>query len=633
MKYRKEIDGLRAIAVCAVLVFHFFPKIFAYGYLGVDMFFVISGFLISLYAIEETENNRFSFLDFYKRRIKRILPLTLTVLVGTLIFCYFILIGANFDKFLKSIIATLTFTANLFFFLDGGYFGSNETLKPLLHMWSLSTEEQFYLIFPFVFLCILKYVKSVTGRLICVAIITLLSFVGNYYLINASGANPAFFLTPFRIWQFGAGTIAALIYSYFSFVHSKYTLIMSMILLALGFFVLPKFIIAGFLVTTATACFLAKRYAPIYSIDLFFSNRYVRYIGLMSFSLYLWHWPILALMRYIAIDEPSLLWITFGIFLTFGLSYVSYNYIEEPFRKTISFSKTFCFVIGTTFCLLVVAWLCLHFNISQDKNDKAYIITKEIQTNYRCKVSDYIRYGGSRACVLNDHSKTAASDYNIALIGNSHAQMYVPALDKLLKEHKKTALLVPLNGCLPTVTVNINQKCLKLAQLNYDAFIADKNIKTIIIGTTWHKNTLVNTNGDILNDADKALFLESLVSLIQNIKNTNRDVYLVGPLQLPASDLASVLSRKIKFQNYTDAQIKQELCVPKNQFDTQFKNILSTLKNELGNHLLYPNQLLCDDICCYLGDDKTVYFSDNNHLGSYGVSKMRDLFKPVFDKY
>ena len=628
-RYRPEIDGLRALAVTSVLLFHFYPNVLPYGYLGVDLFFVISGYLISLYIIEDTNNNFFSFIKFYIRRIKRILPVTFLVLSVTLLLGFIILIGSDFENFLKSLIATLTFTANIFFWRDGGYFGSNDALKPLLHMWSLGVEEQFYLLFPCVLVLLLKFFKSFYTRLVLLSIFLLLSFIANYYLIKSGGANPAFFLTPFRAWQFGAGAFTALFYNHYDLKHTHVELIASISILILGLFFIPYLVVSGFLVSLATAYFLSKKYVFVSFIDLYFSNNLIRKIGLISFSLYLWHWPILVFMRYITIDSPSAFQILIGILLTFIFSYLSYKFVEEPFRRYVNISTTIKLLLGIFFCIITISFACLYFGFTRDANSPANIISKAIQTNYRCAVNQYITYGGSRACLIN---KDSVSPYHLALIGNSHAQMYTPSLQRILKSRDESGILIPLNGCLPTIDINVSKDCLRLSNLNYNAFISDKNIKVIIFSLTWYSNEYVNDQGKVIKDPNKLILSKSLLRLVKQVKDTGRDVYLVGPIQIPGYDLASVLSRKVKFLSYSNDELVDSLRISRDEFDLSFKYSLSFLEANLGSSFLRPDNILCDTVYCYFGDLNGAYFADSNHLSSYGADKMNNLFSPVFEK-
>ena len=179
------------------------------GYLGVDLFFIISGYVITLSIKKKLEKNKFSFLSFYLKRIKRILPAALIVLITVTFFSTIILLASDLERFSQSLLTTLGFFANIYFWITGGYFGVNDELKPLLHMWSLSVEEQFYFLFPLVLFVIIKYFKNITIRLILIFIIITISYLLNVYLLLRGNSDPAFFLLPTRVWQFGLGTILA----------------------------------------------------------------------------------------------------------------------------------------------------------------------------------------------------------------------------------------------------------------------------------------------------------------------------------------------------------------------------------------------------------------------------------------
>jgi peptidoglycan/LPS O-acetylase OafA/YrhL len=626
MQYRREIDGLRALAVMAVLVFHFFPSVLPYGYIGVDLFFVISGFLISVYILEESKKNSFSFKTFYIRRVKRILPVTMAMLAVTFVAAFFIFTENDFNRFLKSLIATLFFVANIFFWRDGGYFGSEDSLKPLLHMWSLSVEEQFYLAFPLFFFFFLKFIKLPHKRLLFLSITIAFAFMANYWLIRSGGSNPAFFLSPFRVWEFGAGALAAVTYHHFNRQHSQLTLILSLTAILSGMFFLPDFLAPGFLVVLGSAYFLSQRYTEVIVVDNYFTSHTARAVGLISFSLYLWHWPILAFFRYVSIDEISIQHALLGMILTFVLSFLSYRFVEQPFRKTVPVNIVFNSSFGLALVLVVASAVLLKTGMSTQKDNPVYTISSSAQTNFRCNLSDYIAYGASRACFIN---KEIEAPYDVAIVGNSHAQMYVPAMQKILKKQGKRGLLIPLNGCLPTINLNISVDCLKMAKLNYDAFMADKNIKTVVIALTWYADSWVTENGEKVKDADKSLLTSSLVDLVGRVRASGREVFLVGPIQTPNYDIPSVLSRKIKFLGLTDKEIEEALRVSRVSFDTNFLTNLTLLSESMGENFIRPSDELCDAEYCYLGDAHGSYFADSNHLSSYGVSRVEKLFAVV----
>jgi peptidoglycan/LPS O-acetylase OafA/YrhL len=629
MTYRHEIDGLRALAVSAVVLYHFWPNTFTYGFLGVDIFFVISGFLITLYIYETSLAKKFSFRTFYERRVRRILPVTLFVLIFTFSIASFTLIGVDYERFNKSLIASLTFTSNIYFWRDGGYFGQADSLKPLLHIWSLSVEEQFYLLFPLIFILIIKSSKSIGVHLFLLTSLSLTSLIFLLYMLQTGGDNPAFFLTPFRAWQFSLGSIAALFYFKNRRQHTILSIYVAVFLVALGLSFLSKFIAPGFLATLGSAFFLSMSYRNTAALNLFFKSSAVRYLGLISFSTYLWHWPLVVFLGYVTVGQPDMYSLVLVLLLTYFLSVLSYTYIEQSFRNSSSPRVVVLGSILLTLLILVVAFLILRFDLLKNKEDLSEKVAASIQTNYRCNISEYKSYGASRACLINSN---AENNYSIALVGNSHAQMYVPAIESHLRARNESALLVPLNGCLPTVRFNISAECMGLAKVNLDAILNDTHVSTVVLGMTWYGEKLVDSSFTLVKDDDKSQLLLAIKDLIFRLESGGKKVFIIGPLMIPGYDLPSILSRKIKFEGLDINSVEDQLKVSRLIFDSQFEELLVELKALLGNRLILPSIKLCDDQFCRLGDFEGVYFSDSNHLGSYGVTKVEELFKVIFDK-
>jgi len=196
---RTDIDTLRGISVISVIIFHINNSFFPYGYLGVDLFFVISGYVISKSIASSFKNRNFSFYKFYLKRIRRILPALLFVLLISLILATIILLTADLKRFSESLIASLGFVSNFYFWLTGGYFSTNDQLKPILHLWSLSVEEQFYLFFPIFLFFFYKFFNQLKYYLFGIILVSIISFSLNLYFISHS--DTVFFLFPARIWQ------------------------------------------------------------------------------------------------------------------------------------------------------------------------------------------------------------------------------------------------------------------------------------------------------------------------------------------------------------------------------------------------------------------------------------------------
>jgi len=191
--YIKEINFLRFLSILTVVIYHYFPNIIPRGYLGVDLFFVISGFLISLFIYKEIQFKKFRLLNFYNRRIKRIIPATIFLLLFVSLISFMMFTNVDLINYSKSLIYTIFFSSNIFFWLDGGYFGPSDKLKPLLHFWSLSVEEQFYIFFPALFFFFVKLFKKIKILIWVIFVVTLLSLFLNIFLIKLGAFNPAFF--------------------------------------------------------------------------------------------------------------------------------------------------------------------------------------------------------------------------------------------------------------------------------------------------------------------------------------------------------------------------------------------------------------------------------------------------------
>ena len=334
--YRPEIDGLRTIAVVPVILYHAGVTVFQGGFVGVDVFFVISGYLITTILIGDLERGDFSILRFYERRARRILPALFTVIFCSIPPAWLALDPARFTDFSESIAATILFASNFLFWMESGYFDEDAENKPLLHTWSLAVEEQYYIFFPVMLFVLWRYGRRST--LGTIVVLTLVSFgLCLWGARNASSAN--FYLLPFRMWELFVGSICAFWATSALSQRGNEALaglglamVVASIFLISSDMAFPGAVTLGPVIGTALIILFAR---PGTRVARALSLKGMVWVGLISYSLYLWHQPIFALARLRlnngrALDVPEMAVL---IVLTFILAFLTYRFIEQPFRK------------------------------------------------------------------------------------------------------------------------------------------------------------------------------------------------------------------------------------------------------------------------------------------------------------
>jgi len=430
--YRKEIDSLRALAVLAVIIYHakipfFGGHILSGGYIGVDIFFVISGYLITYQIIEILNSKKkFLFLDFYEKRVRRILPALIFVIIAST-FLFKNLIPDALINFIDSLIFVSLFLSNFFFYFTGLKYGAEHSLNiPYLHTWSLAVEFQFYIIIPLLIYLIFKLKKNITKFLI---LLFLFSLLFSIFFKNHYDTQKSFYLFEYRLWEFLAGSIVYIFekrFKYISFLKkfSKVFFYISILVIFSTFLLLNE--------KTINSAYLTL--IPIISVMLFIfffnhnfffakiiSSSFIVYIGKISYSLYLWHYPIFAYLRINWIEKIPISEKFIIIFLLFIVSHFTYKFIEQPFRKKnfFSFKKLLYFYI---FFILILIFFNFFTKINNGFNNR-FIIKDEI-TNVSIDVSSFNKFNLINNFTKNNlKNKTCNRNYkNILIIGNSHGE-------------------------------------------------------------------------------------------------------------------------------------------------------------------------------------------------------------------
>ena len=648
MKYRAEIDGLRAVAVVSVILYH--AKIvildrdwFEGGFIGVDIFFVISGYLLTrIILLELTETNTLSFIKFYERRARRILPMLFVVIAVSIPFAWQKLLPQDLVDFAKSALTALGFGSNFFFYFSTTEYGAGSSLlKPLLHTWSLGVEEQFYFIIPIIVLLIWKF-----SRRTLLPIVTGMLLMSIFFADVMEGRNAElnFFLPFSRFWEFLVGSALALIeLKYGRTKNSTLDNILSIVGLILVvcsilFFdsstshpsfqtLIPVAGVALLLTFCSTETFVGK----------LLSLKPMVGIGLISYSLYLWHFPIFAFGRIDASDPSTsdkLSWIA----LALSLSILSYFIIEKPFRnRTMVNVKLFCYTVLVSLSILVyVNYYFISKDGHHDRLPEIFqsltdqpIWNKLTQNGEQCYPTD----ARLEHCIFNKNGKGKP----VFLVGDSVAASLAYTLkDKIISKGHPFHFYSPGSSWYTPDFNRVNRKTGRVItyfeQQNKikDTMLSEKESIVILSGWLWlyfqenefWEDKLVHKNND------KLRFEQGASDAIYELLDHGHIVVLVYPIPTLDEHLPKyLLKNRTKFLsgNKTDYYVVDY---------TEFKirerrpfTFLDSMQHE-NIYRVYPHLLFCDQHIkgkCVTHDEENIYYADSVHPSVYGSGIITDL--------
>ncbi|MDB4090683.1 acyltransferase, partial [Pseudomonadales bacterium] len=512
--------GLRAIAVLAVVIFHINPMLLPGGYIGVDIFFVISGYLIIGFIWRDLNNNSFSLLSFYASRFRRLLPALLAMISACGVAAYFLSLPEETSSFSKSLISTVFYVSNFFFYTEADYFNSSMDLSPLLHTWSLSVEEQFYLIFPVLLLII--YLKRPKYIFFLLSTLAILSLILSEALIHVD-ESLAFFSTPSRFFQFIAGGFIALLggkYIARGIINELLSLA-GLVLIAICLFAFDdKTLFPGInalMPTIATAMIIYAGGNPGILTKLL-SNKIAQFFGKISYSLYLWHWPIIVFYKIgwsWGINKYEQIALLIASILA---GYLSWKYIENTTRfikikdneKTVILrSLTASFLVG---CIALYGLDGVPNRYSEQQQAYSKFIDYET-TNFRsgqCFLDDEfnsIDYYKKEECIAY-----ASGKKNYLLIGDSHAAHFYSAFEASMQSNE-TITQVTSSGCRPTIAYKGKKHCVELNRWAYNELIESHYFDVIFLSGRW-------VEGDITD----------LVKTIEWLGDKTKNITVLGPI-------------------------------------------------------------------------------------------------------
>lgn len=491
MKYRAEIDGLRSVAVVPVILFHADFALFSGGFVGVDVFFVISGYLITTLLLQDIEQGKFSLLRFYERRIRRIFPALFLVVALCFPVAWVLMLPEQYKDFSQSVAAVVLFLSNVLFWFESGYFAGASELKPLLHTWSLAVEEQYYVFFPLLLAFLWRFGRRVT--VIVLVALTLASLLSTEWGWRfARTAN--FYLTPFRIWELLAGSLCAIAMR--DREPPGNTL--------LGSLGLAMICVAVFLFDEATPfpslyallpvlgtclCILFARRGTLPAMLL--STAPFVGIGLISYSAYLWHQPLFAFTRLASPYTPAPGTMLFLSVLSLGLAYLSWRFVEQPFRKrgvpVLSDRRNVFAMAAVAGVALMIAGSMGHVRNGFPERfdpglDAILAIPDEwLQKRAACHFEGVPKPHPVEACIVRaDHP-----GIDVALIGDSHSLAISEQVQAELRARGLTSYAVSYTGCIGLpgfyrVDQDASHQCARHNREMLD-FIRDRGIGTVVL--------------------------------------------------------------------------------------------------------------------------------------------------------
>jgi peptidoglycan/LPS O-acetylase OafA/YrhL len=630
--YRPDIDGLRAIAVLSVILFHFAHQNLPGGFLGVDIFFVLSGYLITQIIHGEIVAHRFTIRGFYERRVRRIMPALLLVLACSSGVAALILLPSDLVGFGKALLATLGFFANMYAWRDTNYFSPLADQKPLLHTWSLGVEEQFYIFFPLV----LWLLARRWPRLVLPAII--LTTLGSFALDvlgQRAGANTfAFFSLPTRAWELGIGAIIALAPrakgdAAVGWVNLRSLgAVLGLALIATGLF-FPKLfdrpIPNPVLAVLGTALIVWIGQSARTPIARLLAFAPLVWVGLISYSLYLWHWPVIVFSKYWLVRDLRPIEIGAAWIFMFLAAWLSWRFIERPFRsREYPVRKLYIGSAVGTLVLAIVGFVLIQSRgLPGRLSAEAAVINEAVNTHFHCPLETFQTIGPTRGCPLHLPSGNP-DDAHVVLLGNSHAQMYAPVWRGILEERGETGVMIPLNACLPTVTINLSTSCVRRAKVNQDAVDALPNVRTVVLSMTWWHGTekIVDASGNNVDNTGKAAMITALDDVIAHFHARGRRVVLVGPIATPGWNVASDLSRLLAYGR----KVERPLAMPRARFDAQYAAVIAHFSGRDDVIFVRPDLIQCDAANCHYVIDGHALFSDENHMAAAAVERFRGIF-------
>lgn len=643
--YRPDVDGLRALAILPVVLFHFFPTYVPGGFVGVDVFFVISGFLISKIIFEGLSTNSFQFSIFYLNRVRRIFPALLLVLVSSLVLGWFLLLPDELSLLGKHVFSGAFFVQNFALLQEAGYFDVSTELKPLMHLWSLAVEEQFYILYPLIVWLGFRLHRFRLLALLCLSLLSLLAC----FLLVPDDPVSAFFLPHLRFWELLSGALLAYA-QVFGFAGQKWQEGWKALagngmsagglgLIVLSFFIIDKQsvfpgwltllpVVGAVLVIAAGSTALPNRILLAHPLPVF--------VGLISYPLYLWHWPIITFARIAESGMPSREVRIGLVVLSFVLAWLTFKLLETPLRRA-SLRVRYLLIIIMVVCggTGVVVWQADGFPARYQAEElriaEAFSHPYPDVTLVPCAtvIVDQFPDVHSLQCSLS-----SSKEPRLALVGDSHAGHYLHAFFENFDTVPVMVVTEPT--CLPFSSMQGRAGC----QRKVDAllsYLRSSSIETVYLSGYWS----YLMSGSFMQEGDRwriagpvtaesrSMFLESGRYFLSGLLAAGKDVVLIRDIPDLDFDVRSCFSLR-GLRSF--AAVRSDCSISFSAYQERmqpFDAILAELLLEFPGVRIYdPLPAFCEAGRCLATDNGYPYYYNGDHVNFHGAKRaLFDLFK------
>lgn len=647
-KYRTDIDGLRAVAVLAVVGFHAFPGLVSGGFVGVDIFFVISGFLISTIIFGSLQRDRFSFVEFYSRRIRRIFPALLFVLAAVGAFGWFALFADEYKQLGKHIAAGAAFIFNFVVWNESGYFDGIADKKPLLHLWSLGIEEQFYIFWP---LILWITWKRRFNLLAITAAISFISFAVNVFIVSRD-VTADFYSPQTRFWELSIGSALA----YGSTFHqpaleafgrrsANWQSALGAVLLALGILLVTRqSLFPGWwaLLPTIGTALMISAGMRAWSNRMILSNRVLVWFGLISFPLYLWHWPLLSFARILEGQTPTVAARLIGVAIAVGLAWLTFALVEKPLRfgdharakavallasmAAVGAAGWWCFLNGGALGRIVIKpeaarILFMRYPHEPFHNDDCDRMFPMFKTFSACLVSE-------------------AAPPDVIIIGDSHSSHFYKSLANRLSGH--VVMNVAQWSCLPfsSRALQSQQDCSVRIQTALNFVRKSTSIKTVYLAGYWnylaaggfgpeHEGWRLPRD---LTEQESSSFQSSATLTLAAIRESGKRAVVILDIPdltfSPRSCVEVEGSPLIKYRAKNTSNSPSNCVMASEPYESRiavFDTALSQILARFPDVKVYsPRDLFCDATECRAIKDNSFLYYSCDHLTIQGADLVID---------